>query len=86
MESQVSAINSIETSSRPLKHQMAEMLSFISTNGPHPLASLNVIEDALNVYFKGKQWHFVLSNSKYYTSKVVDRLIRESQDMANDLA
>ena len=52
------AINSIETSSRHLKNKMTEMLSFISTNGPHPLASLNVIEDALNVHFKGKPWHF----------------------------
>ena len=53
------AINSIETSLRHLKNKMTEMLSFISTNGPHPLASLHVIEDALNVHFKGKPWHFV---------------------------
>ena len=65
---------------------MEENLSFISTNGPRPFASLNVVEDATNVHFKGKPWHFVLSKSKYYTSKVVDRQIRESQGMANDLA
>ena len=76
----------METGSRRLKHEMAEMLTFISTNGPHPLASLNVIKDALNRHFKEKQWHFVLSNSQYYTSKVVDRQIKESADMANELA
>ena len=86
VESQVSAIESIEHSSRRLKHLMAERLSFISTNGPHPFASLKVIEDSLNKYFNGKPWHFVLSNSKYFTSKVVDRQMRESQNMANDLA
>ena len=86
VESQVPTINSVDTSSRRLKHEMAEMLTFISTNGPHPLASLNVIEDALNRHFKEKQWHFVLSNSQYYTSKVVDRQIKESAGMANELA
>ena len=66
---------------------MAERLLFISTNGPHPFASLKVIEDALKKYFKGKLWHFVLSNTKYYTSKVVDRQMKESlNNMANDLA
>ena len=80
VESQVSAIESIENSSRRLKHLTAERLSFISTNGPHPYASLKVIEDSLNRYFKSKPWHFVLSNCKYYTSKVVDRQVQESQD------
>ena len=84
VETQVSAINAIESSSQQLKHEQAERSSFISTSGPHPLVSLKVVEDALN--FECKKWHFVLSNSKYYTSKVVDRLIREAQDMANDLA
>lgn len=83
---QVSAINAIETSSRRLKHEQGERLSFISTNGPHPLVSLRVVEDALNLHFKGNKWHFVLRDTKYFTSKVVDRLIREAQDMANDLA
>ena len=86
VELQVSTINSVDTSSRRLKHEMAEMLTFISTNGPYPLASLNVIEDALNRHFKEKQWHFVLSNSQHYSSKVVDRQIKESADMANELA
>ena len=83
VEAQVSAINSIETSSRPLKHKTSEKLSFISSNGPHPLAALNVMEEVLNLYFKGKQWHFVLSDNKYFTSKVVDRLFCEA--MSNEL-
>ena len=58
VETQVSAINAIETSSRRLKHEQAERLSFISTNGPHPLVSLKVVEDALNLHFEGKKMAF----------------------------
>ena len=86
VETQVLSISHIETSSRSLKHAMGEKLTFISTNGPHPIASLKVVEDAMNIHFKGKPWHFVLSKSKYYTSKVVDREIRGSENMANNLA
>ena len=45
IEAQVSAIDSIKTSSRRLKHETAEKLTFISTNGPHPLVALNVIKE-----------------------------------------
>ena len=38
-ESQVSAINTIETSSRRLKHETSQKLTFISTNVPSPLVS-----------------------------------------------
>ena len=86
VESQVSAIDSIDSSLRHLKHITADKLSFISSNGPHPLHALNVIEEALDLYFKGKKWHFVRSDTKYYSSKVVDRLFREAEDMPNDLA
>ena len=86
VESQVSAIENIETSSRHLKHVMGEKLSFIKTNGPHPYSSLTVIEDALDKHFAGKPWHFVLMDSHYYTSKVVDNKIRQYESMTNDLA
>ena len=82
----MSAIDSIETSSRRLKHETAEKLTFISTNGPHPQVALNVIEEALDLYFAGKPRHFVLSTKKYFTSKVVDRLFREAEAMPNELA
>ena len=86
VESQVSTINAIETSSHRLKHDTSQKLAFISTNGPSPLVSLNVVEDALNDYFKGNDWHFVLSNSKHYTSKVVDTRIEEAKTLPNELA
>ena len=86
VESQVSSIENIETSSRHLKHVMGERLSFIKTNGPHPHFSLKVIEDALDRHFDGKPWHFVLMDSHYYTSKVVDSEIRQYESMTNDLA
>ena len=86
VESQVSTIETIETSSRRLKHLMGEKLTFIKTNGPHPHFSLAVIQDALDKHFNGKPWHFVLMDSNYFTSKVVDRKIREYECIPNDLA
>ena len=86
VEVEVSNMNAIDTSSRPLKHITSEKLLFISSNGPHPSVSLTLVEGALNLYFKGNKWHFVLRDTKYFTSKVVDRRIREAEGMANDLA
>ena len=86
VEAEVSNMNAIDTSSRPLKLITSEKLLFISSNGPHPSVSLTLVEDALNLYFKGNTWHFVLRDTKYFTSKVVDRRISEAEDMANDLA
>ena len=86
VESQVSAISQIETTSRRLLHEHAQKLAFISKNGPHPLVAVNVVEEPLNLYFKGKPWHFALSNSKYYTSKAVDSDFKEVKDMPNLLA
>ena len=63
VESQVSSIENIQTSSRHLKHEMGERLSFIKTNGPHPHSSLSVYEDAVDKHFYGKRWHFVLMDS-----------------------
>ena len=80
VESQVSAINSIDTSSHRLKHETSQKLTFISSNGPSPL-----VEDGLNDYFRGNDWHFVMSNTNYYTSKVVDRHIKEAKAGPNDL-
>ena len=48
VESQGSAIDSID-SSLNLKHITADKLSFTSSNGPHPLHALNVIEEALDL-------------------------------------
>ena len=69
-----------------VKFLRTKKLTFIKTNGPHPYSSLMVIQDALDKFFKNKPWHFVLTDSKYYTSKVVDRKIREYEEMTNDLA
>ena len=85
VESQVSAINSIDTSSRRLKHETSQKLTFISSNGPSPLVAQMVVEDGLNDYFKGNDWHFVMSNTNYYTSKVVDRHIKDAKAGPNDL-
>ena len=86
LESQVSAIFQNETTSRRLSHEHAQKLAFISKNGPHPLVAMNVVEEALNLYFKGKPWHFALSSSKYYTSKTIDSVFKEVKDMPNLLA
>ena len=86
VEVQVSTISSIESSSRTLKHETSERLTFVSSNGPHPLKAMKLIEDALNMHFKGKPWHFVLSDSKYYVSRVVERLMKEADALPKELA
>ena len=45
-----------------------------------------MVEEALDRYFDEKPWHFVMTTSKYYVSKVVDRQMLESRDFTNDLA
>ena len=60
VEAQVSLIESIETSTRHLKHETSEKLTFISSNGPNLLFAVNAIEEALDLHFKVKKWHFVL--------------------------
>ena len=58
------------------------MLNFVATNGPHPLVSLPLVKDFLTAYF-GKDWHFVLSESKWFVSKVVD--IQNARNLPNSL-
>ena len=74
VEVQVSTISSIDNPSRTMSHTISKNLTFISSNGPHPLKAMGVIEEALNLHFKGKPWYFALSNNKFYVSRVVDRL------------
>ena len=78
------SIESIENTTRHPKHEMSEKFTFISSNGPHSLFAVTVIEEALDLHFKGKKWHFVVADSKYYTSKVIDRIFQEAD--TNDLA
>ena len=61
VEVEVWNMNAIDTRSRPLKHITSEKLLFISSNGPHPSVSLTLVEDALNLYFKGNKWHLSIS-------------------------
>ena len=71
VESQVSAISQIETSSRPLSHENAHKLDFISKNGSHPLVGMDVVEEFPNFHFEGKPWYFALAKSKFYILKAV---------------
>lgn len=84
VEVEVKSIKDISTSKRPLQNITTERLNFISTNGPHPLVSENLIKDSLDSYF-GKDWHFLRSNSSHYTSKVVDRHFKEARALPNSL-
>ena len=61
----------IDTSGRPLKDENVEKLNFIATNGPHPLVSMNLVDDMLTNYF-GKDWHYIMTQSKWFVSKTVD--------------
>ena len=84
VESEVSSLEDIETKKRRLKHETSVKLNFISTNGPHPLVSVPLVNDFLTDFF-GKEWHFTLSSSKWFTSKVVDGHIEAARNLANSL-
>ena len=47
VESAVSSVEEIQSSDRPLKDENVEKLNFIATNGPHPLVSMNLVDDML---------------------------------------
>lgn len=85
VESEVSNIEDIQCSERGLTDENAKKLNFISSNGPHPLKSLNVVQDTLTRHF-GNDWHFTLANSKWFVSKVVDRHVKNAECLPNSLA
>lgn len=85
VESEVSSVEAIQTSERPLKDENAEKLNFISSNGPHPLVSMSLVEDMLTRHF-GKDWHFTLNDSKWFVSKIVDRHFQTAKNNPNSLA
>ena len=73
------------TNEHPLHDKNAEMLNFISSNGPDPLMSMKVVEDMMSKRF-GKDWHFTLANSRWFVSKVVDRHFDMAKNSTNSLA
>ena len=84
VKSAVSSVEEIDTSGRPLKDENVEKLNFIATNGPHPLVSMNLVDDMLTNYF-GKDWHFTIAQSKWFVSKTVDRHFQCARNLANSL-
>ena len=84
VESEVSSLEQIQASDRPLKDENAEKLHFIASNGPHPLVSMSLVDDILDNHF-GKNWHFTLANSKWYVSKTIDRHFQFARNLPNSL-
>ena len=84
VEVEVSSLNKISTEDRPLQQKTTEMLNFVSTNGPHPLLSVSLVDDFLDAHF-GKNWHFTTNQSQWFISKTVDRHFREAKELSNSL-
>ena len=84
VECEVSNFENIQTSSRHLTDKNAEMLNFISSNGPHPLVSQRLVDDFLTNHF-GKNWHFTTSTSSFFISKTVDRHFQCAKSQPNSL-
>ena len=80
VEVEVSNLNNVSTERRPLNQSTVEMLNFISTNGPHPLVAMNLVDDFLNTHF-GKDWHFTVNQSKWFVSKTVDRQFKLAREL-----
>ena len=85
VEVEVSSLKNVATERRPLNQSTVEMLNFISTNGPHPLVAMNLVDDFLNAHF-GKDWHFTINQSKWFVSKTVDRHFKLARELPNSLA
>ena len=85
VEVEVSSLNSISSENRPLQQRTTEMLNFISTNGPHPLLSVSLVDDFLDAHF-GKNRHFLTNQSQWFISKNVDRHFKETKGLPNPLA
>ena len=83
VETEVSTLEDIENKKRPLKHDTSVKLNFITTNGP--LVSLPLVKNCLNAHF-GKDWRFTMTDSKWYTSKVIDRNFHDAKNLLNSLA
>ena len=54
VEVEVSNLKQQSTESRSLLQKTTEMLNFVSTNGPHPLVSMNVADSFLDLHFGEK--------------------------------
>ena len=78
VESEVSSVEDISTSSRHLKDENVEKLNFISSNGPHPLVSMSLVDDMLTNHF-GKDWHFTIAQSTYFVSIAILKTQKISQ-------
>ena len=85
VEVEVSNLNQTSTDSRPLLQNTTKMLNFISTNGPHPLVSINLVDAFMNERF-GKNWHFTIHRSNYIVSKSVDNQFKSAKELPNTLA
>ena len=85
VEVEVSNLKETSSDKRKLLQKNTEMLNFVSTNGPHPLVCMDVVDCFLTRHF-GKNWHFTISSNKYFVSKVVDRHVRSAQELPNSLA
>ena len=84
VEVEVKSIKYISTFKRPQHNLTSERLNFMSTNGPHPFVATDLVKDSPNSYF-GRDVHFHLSKSPYFTSKVVDRHFKEAKNLPNCL-
>ena len=85
VEVEVSNLKQTSTENRSLLQKTTEMLNFVSTNGPHPLVSMNVVDSFLDLHF-GKNWHFTVNLSKFYVSQCVDGHFKSAKELPNSLA
>jgi len=70
---------------RPVSHNTLRQEIFVRWNGPSPFVADNILEEALNLHFGSKTWHFFRSTdrpdriNKYLVSKTVDKKTREAK-------
>ena len=84
-EVEISNLDQTSTESRPLAQKTTEMLNFVSSNGPHPLVCMSLVDSFLDAKF-GTDWHFTIHQSKYFVSKAIDAHFKSAKELPNSLA
>ena len=65
VEVEVSNLKQTSTESRSLAQRTTKMLNFVSTNGPHQLVSMSLVDSFLTTHF-GKDWNFTVNPWKIF--------------------
>ena len=74
-ESMISKYNNHNDKKRNLGEQVADDEMMIDYNGPVMAEADGVLKDALDLHFKGSEWHFTAPSIFRSSGKTVDKIL-----------